>query len=548
MLRVNKLGLFFVGVLVVMMLGLIAQSTSGQDQVLRSALDAADITDIHPHFAHTTQDRAVVHLIFNGLVRYKTGDITKFEPDLAKSWDVSEDGIVWTFHLRQGVMYHPWNGNPGYELTSEDVVYSLQGSADPARSAFAGEYAGMTFEAVDRYTVKITLETSLSPLLFLPKVADYAGGLIISKKAAEDLGEGFRTHPVGTGPFVFQSYTPMEKVVVVRNEDYFRGAPKLAGVEMLFMPDLSSRKFGLQTKELDVIEGPPSQPWVEEMRALPGVEVDIFGPGEGGVLHFNMTKEPFDDIRVRRAVSYALSRDEVVTTIGKDIAEPIYSMVPFLLPGGLTREELEERGQQDGKDYLYATDREKAKELLAEAGFPNGFSTEIYMTERGEYQVPIQNIVAQLREVGIDVKLNVTDHSTYHHNIRADMNPIVLYNCWRPNTDVFLTHYYLSDSIVVTGESPITNFSHIGEVDADGDGTIDSVDELIKAARKELDAAKQAELWKEALLKAQDWAVSYASFIKKFTFARQDYVDWGYELKSTLILSPQINELTTISK
>lgn len=547
MLRAMKV-MLFVGLLVGVVFGFAAQSVSGEEQVLRNALDAADITDIHPHFAHTTQDRGIVQLMFNGLVRYKPGDITQFEPDLATSWDVSKEGTVWTFHLRRGVMVHPWNGNPGYELTSEDVVYSLQGSADPARSAFAGEYAGMTFAAVDRYTVKITLEKAVSKALMLPKLADYAGGYIVPKKPAEDLGEGFRTHPVGTGPFVFQSYTPMEKVTVVRNEDYFRGAPKLAGVEVLFMPDLSSRKFGLQTKELDVIEGPPSQPWVEEMRTLPGVEVDIFGPGEGGTLHFNMTKEPFDDIRVRRAVSYALSRDEVVTAIGKDIAEPIYSMVPFLLPGGLTREEGEKRGQQDGKDYLYATDRQKAKELLAEAGFPNGFSTEIYMTERGEYQVPMQNLVAQLREVGINVKLNVTDHSTYHHNIRADMNPIVLYNCWRPNADVFLTHYYLSDSIVVTGKSPITNFSHIGEIDADGDGTIDSVDELIKAARKELDAAKQAELWKEALLKAQDWAVSYASFIKKFTFARQDYVDWGYELKSTLILSPQINELTTISK
>ena len=170
------------------------------------------------------------------------------------------------------------------------------------------------------------------------------------------------------------------------------------------------------------------------------------------------------------------------------------------------------------------------------------------MSERGEYLLPIQNVVAQLRKVGIDVKLHIVDHTTYHHNMRADMNSIDLYNCWRPTADVFLTHFYLSNSSVVTGESPITNFSHIGKVDANGDGTIDGVDDLIKAARRELDAAKQAELWKEAQLKAQDWAVSYATHIKKFTFARRNYVDWGYELISTLILSPQINELTTISK
>ena len=517
-------------------------------KVLRIALDAADITDLHPHFAHTTQDRGVVHLMFTGLVRYKTGDIGKFEPDLAESWDVSEDGRTWTFHLRRGVMVHPWKDNPGYELTSEDVVYSFKSAADSKRSAWAAEYAGMTFEAVDPYTVRITLEKPLSELLFLPKVADYAGGLIIPKKPAEELGEGFRTHPVGTGPFIFKKYFPKEKIVTVLNEKFYRGVPKLAGVEVFFMSDLSSRKFGLQSKELDVIEGPPSQPWVEEMKALPGVEVDIFGPGESGVLHFNLTKKPFDDIRVRRAVGYCLSRDEVVTAIGKAIAAPVYSEIPQPQPGWITHELAELRGRQDGKDYLYKFDREKARKLLAEAGFPKGLTTEIYLTERGEYQVPMQNVVAQLREGGINVKLNVVDHATYHHNIRADMNPIVLYNCWRPTADVRLTYFTHSDSIVVTGKKPNTNFSHIGAVDADGDGKVDSVDYLIEVARELLDAQGQKALWHEAQFKLLDWCVAYPLFIKKFTFARQKYVEWGYDLQSTLILSPQINELTSITK
>ena len=520
----------------------------GGDKYLRIAFDAADITDLHPHFAHTTQDRAVVHLLFTGLVRYKTGDIGKFEPDLAKSWDVSENGLTWTFHLRRGVMVHPWKGNPGYELTSEDVVYSFQSAADSAKSAWAAEYTGMTFKAVGPYTVQITLKKPVSELLFFPKVADYAGGLIIPKKPAEDLGEEFRTNPVGTGPFIFKKYFPKEKVVVVRNKKFYRGVPKLAGVEVFYMSDLSSRKFGLQSKELDVIEGPPLQPWVEEMKRLPGVKVNIFGPGEAGVLHLNLTKKPFDDIRVRRAVGYCLSRDEVVTTIGKAIAEPVFSEIPNPQPGWITREQAKLRGRQDGKDYLYDLNRKKAKKLLAEAGFPKGFTTEIYMTERGEYQVPMQNIVAQLRECGINAKLKVVDHSTYHHNIRADMNPIVLYNCWRPTADVKLTYFSHSDSIVVKGKKPNTNFSHIGAEDADGDGKIDSIDYLVEAARDMLDAQGQKALWQEAQFKLLDWCVSYPLFIKRFTFARQSYVDWGYDLKSTLILSPQINELTKITK
>lgn len=523
-----------------------APQASGQ--VLRIAFDAGDISDLNPHIGHATQDRAVLHLLFTGLVRYKTGDISKFEPDLAEKWEVSKDGLTWTFHLRRGVMVHPWKGNPGYELSSEDVVYSFQSASDPKKSAWAAEYAGMTFQAVDKYTVRITLQKPLSELLFLPKVADYAGGLIIPKKPAEELGEGFRTNPVGTGPFIFNKYLPKEKVITVRNEKFYRGVPKLAGVEVFFMADLSTRKFGMQSKEIDVIEGPPSQPWVEEMQVLPGVKVNVFGPGEAGVLHFNMAKKPFDDIRVRRAVAYALSRDEVVTTIGKAIAGPVYSEIPPPQPGWITREELVQRGKKDKKDYLYDFDRNKAKKLLAEAGFPKGITTEINMTERGEYQVPMQNIVAQLREAGIQVKLKVVDHATYHSSIRKDLNTIVLFNCWRPTADVRLTHFYHSGSIVVTGQKPITNFSHVGAVDADGDKKMDSVDSLIESARDMLDAEKQVARWKEVQFKALDWCVAYPVFIKKFTFARQDYVDWGYDLKSTLILSPQINELTKLNK
>jgi len=537
---------FITTLAVTVLFGFGAPFASGQ--VLRIALDAGDISDLNPHIGHATQDRAVLHLIFTGLVRYQTGDIGKFEPDLAEKWDVSKDGRTWTFHLRHGVMVHPWKSNPGYELTSEDVVYSFKSAADPKRSAWAGEYAGMTFEAVDKYTVRLTLQKPLSSLLLLPKVADYAGGLIIPKKPAEELGEGFRTQPVGTGPFIFSKYLPKEKVVTVRNEKFYRGAPKLAGVEVFFMPDLSTRKFAMQSKEIDVIEGPPSQPWVEEMQALPGIKVNVFGPGEAGVLHFNAAKKPFDDIRVRRAVAYALSRDEVVTTIGKSIAGPVYSEIPPPQPGWLTREELVQRGQKDKKDYLYDFDRNKAKKLLAEAGFPKGITTEISMTERGEYQVPMQNIVAQLREAGIELKLKVVDHATYHSNIRKDLNTIVLFNCWRPTADVRLTHFYHSDSIVVTGKKPITNFSHVGAIDVDGDKKVDNVDSMIESAREMLDAEKQLARWKEVQFKVNDWCLSYPVFIKKFTFARQDYVDWGYDLKSTLILSPQINELTKMTK
>lgn len=512
-----------------------------EGKFLRIAFDAADLKTLDPHLAAATMDRAVVDMIFNGLVRYKPGDISApFEPDLATSWEVSKDGLTWTFYLRPGVYFHPWGEYPeGYELTAEDVVYSLQKAADPGRSAYAGEYVGMNFIAVDKYTVQVKLEKPLPPSLFLPKFANYAGGFILSKKAVETLGdEGFRTHPVGTGPFMFKEYSPLEKVVLVANPRYFRGKPKLDGVIVYYMPNVSAREAALETGQVDIIEGPPEQPWVEKMKAKLGVVVDTFGPGECAVLHFNMSKPPFDNILVRKAIAYALDREELIYTVGPDIADPLCSPVPPLLPGGLTCEEV--------GDLRYDVDRDEALGLLAQAGYPSGFSIEVVISERAEYLIPMQNVQAQLAEIGVEVKLKVVDHSSMHTLIRQDVNPMVLYVAWRPNADVFLTRFYHSNSIVVTGVKPDTNFSHLGGVDADGDGTLDSIDELIEAARTELDSEKQISLWKEACTRILELVAAYPLYIKKFVYARNPKVNYGYELKSTLALYPQINELTFI--
>ena len=159
----------------------------------------------------------------------------------------------------------------------------------------------------------------------------------------------------------------------------------------------------------------------------------------------------------------------------------------------MTAAELKQRGQKDKKEYLYETNRTKAKALLKEAGYPNGLTLEFFQTERGEYMIPMQNIQAQLREAGITLKFIMVDHTTWHQKIRANECSLVLYNSIRPNTDVRFTHYDYSESIVVTGKAPITNFSHVGAVDADGSGKISTIDDLIDAARNELDPKRQNE-------------------------------------------------------
>jgi peptide/nickel transport system substrate-binding protein len=138
------------------------------------------------------------------------------------------------------------------------------------------------------------------------------------------------------------------------------------------MPSVSSREFGLRTGELDIIEGLKEEQWVEKIASFPQVTVKAFGPCEVQMLNFNMTKKPFDDIRVRKAFSYAVSREEVAAFMGKSLAVPIYSaaLAPPA-PGALTKEEAEKAG------VVYENNIEKAKQLLAEAGYSTGFNTTI---------------------------------------------------------------------------------------------------------------------------------------------------------------------------
>ncbi len=518
-----------------------------EDQILRMGFDVSDLKTLDPHRATGSQDREVVETVFNGLLRYQPGNLSDsaLEPDLAKKMPLSKvlpDGRQqWTFALRNGVMCHPYEGNPGYELTAEDVVFSFQKAADPKRSVFSGDYSGMTFEAVDKYTVTITLEKPLSSHLFLPKVANRGGGLIVCKKPLVEKGEEwFRTHPVGTGPFLFKSYKPMEKVTLGGHPRYFRGAPKLAGFELYLMPDVNSREMALQKGEVDVIKGPREQAWGEKIGKSPGIVVDAFQSGETMVVHFNMNVEPLKNLKVRQAIAYALNRQEFLTVFGAKLSQPIHSPVSSkYMRGGLTREECA------AENLLYELNLVKAKELLALAGYPKGFSLEVFTSELPVIKLAYELMQAQLKKVGIELKLSVVDHSTFHTQVRQDLDPIVIYVCERPNPDVILSQFYHSDSIVAKGKKPVTNFSHIGGVDADGDGTIDSVDGLIEAARTEIDPAKQVQIWKEAQRKILRNMVAYPVLDIGYLFARKPYVDWGYKLIA-IADGPKITENTQI--
>lgn len=509
---------------------------AGERPVLRFGVNAADLSTLDPHSASGTQDRTVVDMVFNGLVRYVPGNSAEMEPDLAVAIPEPEmvDGKqVWTFELRDDVMCQPGPESEAYPLTADDVVASLQRSADTERSAYAGDYAGMTVEKVDDRTVAIAMETALSPTLFLPKVANYSGGFIVCSKALEAMGDdAFKTHPVGTGPFMVENYTPQNSVVLTANDDYFRGAPKLGGVEIRYMADPSSRELGLQSGEIDAASGIPEAQWVDRINAEGNLIADVFGVGEVAFVNFNVTQAPLDNPQVRQAIAYALNRDEHLALYGEPVAENVYSVVPAsLMAGGLTQEEAEAAG------VAYDYDIEKAKQLLAEAGYPDGFTIDLITSEMAAYRANYEVLQAELADIGITVNLTVVDHATMHAQIREDVNPIVIYVAYRPNADVFLTNFFLSDSIVVGGSSPITNFAHYA-----------AIDDLILQARAETDPAKQEELWKQANVQILEDMAAMPLHFQNQVYARSKGVDYGHDLVSSLALYPQITELTTVER
>jgi peptide/nickel transport system substrate-binding protein len=232
-------------------------------------------------------------------------------------------------------MCHPWEGGEAYALTADDVVYSLLKAANPDSSGYAADYAGMTVAKVDETTVKITMDTPLSATLFLPKVANYNGGFIVCAKAVETLGlDGFKTQPVGTGPFVFASYTPQTNVTLTANDQYFRGAPKLGGVEVRYMPDATSRELALQSGELDAASGVNEAQWVERINAEGTLKADVFGPGEVAFVNLNVENEFLSKPQVRQAIAYAIDREEHQALYGSPVSEIVYSVVPAtFMPG-----------------------------------------------------------------------------------------------------------------------------------------------------------------------------------------------------------------------
>jgi peptide/nickel transport system substrate-binding protein len=456
------------------------------------------------------------------------------EPDLAEAipdFKMVDGHQVWSVKLRKGVWFHAGPGVAAHELTADDVVFSLQKSADPEFCAYAGEYAGLTAVAVDRYTVRITPDTPLSAILFLPKLTDYAGGFIVSQNAIRTLGyEGFRQHPVGTGPFVFRYYKPSQKLVLRAHKRYFRGRPLLDGVEFAFIPKVGGREAGLKAGTLDVIMGSGEKGWLEKMAAQPGVRIDTHGVGEVATLYLNTRSKPLDDIRVRRAIACALNRQAFLDTASDQLVGDVYSPVPApFLPGGISKAEVEKL------HLAYPHDLRQARLLMRAAGYASGFTLDLVTSEKRLYRTYYEEMRRQLARINIRCRILVTSHSKMHKQIRRTAMPMVIYVAWRPNADAYLSGFYYSDAIVITGARPDTNFSHYSQIDR-----------LIEAARIEINPTRQIQLWEQAQIRILDDMAAYPIMYTKQCYARRSWVEYGHPLESTMALYPQFTERTRL--
>lgn len=501
---------------------------------LRIGINATDLETLDPHLAASFSDRMLADMVFNGLLRYKPGNAPNFEPDLAEK--IPEPFIVdgrqiWTFKLKKGIFFHAGPNTKSYEFTADDVVYSLNKAADPKRSAYAGEYAGMSVEKIDDYTCNIIMDPPLSPTLFFPKVADYAGGFIVSSRALQANGDTiFYNHPVGTGPFRFTSHKLMREVLLSANSNYFRGAPELDYVKINFLPDPADLYAAFIRGELDLIRSGAA---VDQQGTMPpDAKVDIFGVPEISLIHFNTSVRPLNDPRVRKAIAYALNRDQFLALFPVETVANVYAPIPDrFLPGGLSPEVVKALGLD------YPTDLKKSHNLLTQAGYPDGFPLNVIATELSHVLKNYEMLQAQLAKVGILINLQVVDHSSFHRKIRQNESAIVIYEAWRPNTDVFLSRFFHSDSIVLSGKNPDTNFSHYRKIDR-----------LIQLARNEMNPIKQEKLWEYAQVKLLEDMIVYPLHSRNKTYIRRGYVDYGHPLIASMALYPQVTEKTRILK
>ena len=448
-----------------------------------------DFVSFHPFYDITNDDFRPQ--IYEPVIRIS--DDGDFEPWLAESWDMADDGLSITLHLRHGVMFHN-----GREMTADDVVWSV----DLARDASIGHHLSDRFqtctgaEKIDDYTVKVN---------YSERTASQLDGLARLWMFPKEALDTIETVPVGTGPFKFVEWIPGDSLTLERFDDYWQeGLPYLDKIVVKPIPDAQAQLVNLRSDSIDALMYVP----LSEKSALAaedGIDVGESPPGFGFYAFImNINQPPFDDVRVRQAFQYAINRDEIAETAFHGAA------TPFVEPYAKTSWAY----APDLADY-YTYDPDKAKELLADAGYPDGFSVQMVIRgTSGPHLDQAQVYQQQLAAIGVDVELVPTELPQYW--------PLLF------DSDFAIVSHATGDATVdpsglFEGAAccrPFRNF--FGVQDRTDDWFVEYQDVIFKA-RELSDRTERAKLYHRALeiLLEQAWTIPTV-------WNQEAYAHWDY--------------------
>lgn len=382
--------------------------------VLNADIQTADVQK-------TSKDYTLPQNIYDRLLEIEVDDagVSKIVPSLAEDWDISADGLEYTFHLRQDVKFQ--NGN---DFTAEDVVYTfhrlltvengvnteLLDQVKGAAEVIEGSTDTLEgVEMADDYTVKITLKEPFAAFL---SCLTAPGLSIYDSEATEAAGDQFGMDPavtIGTGPFRFVGWTFNDQLVLVKNEDYWKGAPELPGVVIKIIPDTETQTMMFESGELDLLD----LDFVTDAadRFLETYPEQIVQGPRVGITYFtmNFAIEPFQDLKVRQAVQMAIDRQAILDALYGGRGQVEHGIYPY----GLI-------GFNEGQTKI-SYDPEKAKALLAEAGYPDGFTMELAADASASDTVTmaLEIIKEQLAAVGINAEIKNYDESTWLETRKA---------------------------------------------------------------------------------------------------------------------------------
>ncbi|MFC5650474.1 ABC transporter substrate-binding protein [Paenibacillus solisilvae] len=371
-----------------------ADTGKAEDKVLR-VRTYDDPAGYDPASVFRTENENIAFNIYSGLVSYdsKTGQII---PDLADKWE-SSDNKTWTFHLRKGVKWQKGYG----ELTAADVIYSYQRIIDPkTASPYANDFANVaSVEAPDNYTVVYKLKTVDGNFPHI--VANYHQGQIVKKEAVEKYGDQYKWNPVGTGPFELESLKTNQEIVLARNADYFKGPAPISKIIFSIIKDDDTAGIALQNGEVDLAMRIDRTETIERLQQA-GFLMNTRQDRAVNVMVFNTTVKPLNDVKVRQAYAYAIDWPTIIKTTYPLLEAPTINLLPKWM----------DVYTSDVPRYDY--NPEKSKQLLTEAGYPNGFTIHQLTTSSSGITEDLQLEQEYLKKVGIDLQFELVDSPTYN--------------------------------------------------------------------------------------------------------------------------------------